>query len=57
MRKSFRLPKAKEKKKKFNDTGLRIKVQLDPRTIIILKSKESLKFWLSKYPNAKVMAA
>lgn len=36
--------------------GKRIKVQLDARTIIFLRSKNALKMWLSKYPEAKVLA-
>ena len=34
----------------------RIKVQLDARTIIFLRSKNALKMWLLKYPGAKVLA-
>jgi hypothetical protein len=33
-----------------------IKVQLDYRTIIFLKSKNALKFWLNRYPNARIIA-
>ena len=36
--------------------GERIKVQLDARTIIFLRSKNALKMWLLKYPGAKVLA-
>lgn len=33
-----------------------IKVRLDHRTIITIKTKEALKSWLVKYPEAKVIS-
>lgn len=41
--------KAKSKKEE------RFKLQLDYKTIIIVKSKEAVKMWLSKFPNAKLV--
>lgn len=35
----------------------RFKLQLDYKTIIIVKSKEAVKMWLSKFPNAKLVTA
>ncbi|MEW6469845.1 MAG: hypothetical protein AB1458_13035 [Bacteroidota bacterium] len=50
------MKKAKEKKSVVKSLGERIKVRLDSKTIIILRSKQALKMWLSKYPDAKVIA-
>ena len=33
-----------------------IKVQLDSRTIIFVRSKGALKSWMSRYPKAKIIA-
>jgi hypothetical protein len=35
----------------------RIKVQLDYKTIIIVRSMEAFKTWLGKFPNAKIIAS
>ena len=35
----------------------RFKLQIDYKTIIIVKSKEAVKMWLSKFPDAKLIAA
>ena len=32
-----------------------IKVQLDHRTVVTLKDMSAFKFWLEKYPNAKII--
>lgn len=32
-----------------------VKVRLDPRTIVHLKSLKALPFWKQRYPNAQVM--
>lgn len=32
-------------------------VRVDYKTVITLKTKEALEFWLNKYPNAKVIEA
>jgi hypothetical protein len=34
-----------------------IKVQLDAKTFLTIHDTESLKIWLQRYPNAKIMAA
>ena len=44
--------KKKHKRKEFLSN---IKVQLDYRTTITLKSMDSLETWLERYPNAKVI--
>ena len=33
-----------------------IKLQIDYRTVIMVKSKKALEMWMGKYPNAKVVA-
>lgn len=43
--------KIKEKELK----GERFKLQIDYRTIIIVRGKEALKRWLSKFPEAKLI--
>ena len=48
------MKKIKKIQKEF--AGETIKVQLDHRTIIYVKSKASLQNWLSRYPNAKIVA-
>ena len=40
------------KKAKKDDNAPRIKLRIDARTIITVKSKEALKMWKEKYPNA-----
>ncbi len=37
------------------DSSPRIKVQLDYRTVITVKTTQALDMWLSKYPEAKVL--
>ncbi|MBC7863159.1 MAG: hypothetical protein IAF38_09305 [Bacteroidia bacterium] len=44
-------PKVSKKKQK-EDTAPRYKLRIDSRTIITVKSKEALKMWKDKYPNA-----
>jgi hypothetical protein len=46
----------KETKGIVSQLGEQIKLQLDYRTMIYVRSKESLKMWMSKYPNARVIA-
>ena len=36
--------------------GEQIKLQLDYRTMIVLRSKDALAMWMSKYPDAKIIA-
>ncbi|MCC7302683.1 MAG: hypothetical protein IT233_08575 [Bacteroidia bacterium] len=45
----------KSKKAVKDPSGEVIKVQLDHRTIIYVKSKSALQSWLTRYPNAKVI--
>jgi hypothetical protein len=49
--------KAMKKKEKspVKAAGEKIKVQLDYRTIIFLRNKNALKFWMSRYPNARII--
>jgi hypothetical protein len=44
-------------KAKAKSNEERFKLQIDYKTIIIVKSKEAVKMWLSKFPNAKLVAA
>lgn len=44
--------KAKAKQKE-EDTTPRYKLRIDGRTVITVKSKEALKMWKEKYPNAE----
>jgi len=37
------------------DTANMIKVRLDPRTIVLLKSMKAFAFWKERYPNAEVI--
>ena len=34
----------------------RCKLQIDSRTIVIVKTKEALKMWMEKHPNARMVA-
>ena len=45
----------KSKLKIQEDTTPRIKVQLDYRTTITVKSRHAVDMWLSKYPEAKIL--
>ncbi len=45
----------KSKVKLPEDTSPRIKVQLDYRTVITVKTTQALDMWLTKYPEAKVL--
>ena len=45
----------KEKKSAAKNSSETIKVQLDSRTVIFLKSKNALKFWMSRYPKARIV--
>lgn len=44
-----------KKKARIIDELPRIKVQLDYRTIITVRSPQALDMWLAKYPEAKVL--
>ena len=56
MKKKKYMKKVKPKKSAIEYIGERIKVQLDAKTILFVRSKQALKMWLSKYPGAKVIA-
>ena len=47
----------KPKRKVSKEPKKRIKVQLDYKTIITINKMESLKAWIDRYPQAKVLAA
>jgi hypothetical protein len=49
--------KVASKKNAVARRGKSIKVRLDYRTIIVLKSLSALKTWRKRYPKAVVMAA
>lgn len=36
--------------------GERIKLQINRNTIVIVKTKEALKMWMSRHPEAKIIA-
>lgn len=36
--------------------GERIKLQINRNTIVIVKTKEALKMWMSRHPDAKIIA-
>lgn len=35
--------------------GARIKLQLDYRTVITVRTKEAMNMWMEKYPGAKII--
>ncbi len=35
--------------------GERIKLQINRNTIVIVKTKEALKMWMSRHPEAKII--
>ncbi|HEU4716610.1 MAG TPA: hypothetical protein VFU15_02205 [Bacteroidia bacterium] len=37
-------------------TGDVIKLQVDYRTTIVVRSQRALEMWMEKYPNAKIVA-
>lgn len=43
-----------EKTKQENNEFF-VKLQIDKRTVIVVKSKSSLKNWMEKYPNAVIL--
>ena len=46
----------KTKKNIIDDNRPKIKIQLDCRTTIIVRTKNALESWLSKFPEAKVIS-
>jgi len=43
------------KKSKSKVNGIKIKVQLDQRTVITVNNTKAIDMWLVKYPNLKVI--
>jgi hypothetical protein len=50
------MSKSKEKTTNKPSKSDRFKLQLDYKTIIVVRSKEAVERWLSKFPNAKLLA-
>lgn len=46
----------RKKVKKVIDKSMLIKLRIDHRTIITVRTKEALKSWLLKFPQAKVIS-
>lgn len=53
--KNMRSRKPKPVAPKTNSADI-IKLQVDYRTVIMVKSQKALEMWMEKYPNAKVVA-
>jgi hypothetical protein len=53
--KNMRTRKAKPVAPKTSGADI-IKLQVDYRTVIMVKSQKALEMWMVKYPNAKVVA-
>lgn len=51
------MSKSKEKNSNKAPKSDRFKLQLDYKTIIVVRGKEAVDRWLSKFPNAKLLAA
>ena len=47
--------KTQDNKKKLTLTE-RIKLKIDSKTIVIVRSKEALKMWMTRHPGARVIA-
>lgn len=43
------MKKSVEKTKNFN-------VKIDHKTIITVRTKEALRYWVNKYPNAQILS-
>jgi hypothetical protein len=56
MKKEIKKEAKKETKGIVKQLGEQIKLQLDYRTMIIVRSKAAVALWMTKYPNAKVIA-
>ena len=50
------MSKSKEKNDKAPKSD-RFKLQLDYKTVIVVRGKEAVQRWLSRFPNAKLLAA
>lgn len=52
----LKLEKMKTKKAIIDDNRPKIKIQLDYKTTIIVRTKNALESWLLKFPEAKVIS-
>jgi hypothetical protein len=50
------MKKPQNDSKKQLSIGERIKLQINRNTIVIVKTKEALKMWMSRHPEAKIIA-
>lgn len=50
------MKKNDNKTKKNLSLGQKIKLKIDSRTIVIVKTKEALKMWMNRHPSAQVIA-
>lgn len=41
--------------KQVVSTGEKFKLQINSRTIVIVKTKEALKVWMTRHPEAKII--
>ena len=46
----------KKSVKKIVEKTKDFKVKVDHRTIITVRTKEALRYWLSEYPNAQIIS-
>ena len=46
----------KKSVKKIIEKTKNFKVKIDHRTVITVRTKEALRYWLSEYPNAKILS-
>ena len=51
----FKVKKTTSKKSSAKDERPVITLKVDAKTIIRLRTKDALKLWLAKYPNAEVI--
>lgn len=42
--------------KQIISIGEKIKLQINRNTIVIVKTKEALKMWMSRHPDAKIIS-
>jgi hypothetical protein len=46
----------KKSVKKIIEKTKMFKVKIDHRTIITVRTKEALRYWLTEYPNAQILS-
>lgn len=46
----------KKSVKKIVEKTIDFKVKIDHRTVITVRTKEALKYWLSEYPKAQLLS-